>query len=93
MAGKEGEWARTLRHYLVGQTYESELIKEAGNVNRKQDAEQKCEAWFYAGSKRLVEEDKKTAAEYFEKCVLTDQKQFFEYHSAVAELKFLTEEK
>ena len=53
------------------------------------DAERHCEAYFYAGTKRLIDGDKKTAQDYFEKCVATGLKNFSEYDCAAAELKAL----
>ncbi len=59
------------------------------NVDKKKETEQQCEAFFYAGSKRLTEGDKIAATAYFGKCLATEEKTFIEYKSAGAELKFL----
>ena len=48
-----------------------------------------CEAWFYAGMKKLLGGDKAAAANYFKKCLATEQKDFTEYLLAEAELKAL----
>lgn len=50
---------------------------------------QHCEAWYYAGMKRLLAGDKKTAADYLNKCLGTREKNFDEYILAQAELKSL----
>jgi lipoprotein NlpI len=48
-----------------------------------------CQAYFYAGTKHLIEGDKKTAETYFKKCLATDKVDSTEFWSAEAELKFL----
>jgi lipoprotein NlpI len=48
-----------------------------------------CEAWFYAGIKRLAAGDKRTAIELFKKCLATDQKTFVEFGLAATELNML----
>ena len=50
-----------------------------------------CHAWFYAGMKKLLAGDKKAAADYFRKCLATDQKTLTEYEMASTELKALGE--
>lgn len=75
--------------FLAGQLTELNFFKAVENANQQIDKEQHCEAYFYAGSKRLIEGDKTTAADYFEKCLATDVKKFTEYRSAAIELKFL----
>lgn len=48
-----------------------------------------CEGWFYAGTKRLLDGDRKGAAELFRKCVAKGAKESVDYKSAAAELKEL----
>ena len=75
--------------YRVTALSEADFFKaaEAGDVNT--DREQKCEAYFYAGSRRLIEGDRKTAREYFQQCLGTGVTSFTEYQSAGVELKAL----
>ena len=87
--GKPDDWPSKVGHFLTGQLVESDFFKATENTNQKKDNEQRCEAYFYAGSKRLIAGDKTTATDYFEKCLATDVKTFSEYRSAAAELKFL----
>jgi len=68
---------------------EPDFFKAAENTDKQKDNEQHCEAYFYAGSKRLIAGDKTIATDYFEKCMATDEKGFIEYQGAAAELKFL----
>jgi lipoprotein NlpI len=50
-----------------------------------------CQAWFYAGMKRLLAGDKTTAVGCFKSCIETKQKNVTEYQLAQAELKTLTQ--
>jgi len=84
--GKSGDWPMKISHFLTGQLAETDFFKAADNAGKKKDREQHCEAYFYAGSKRLIEGDKITATNYFEKCLATEVKNFNEYQSAAAEL-------
>ena len=81
--GTPNDWPSKISSFLTGQLNEAELFKAA------KGGEQHCSAYFYAGSKRLIEGDKATATDYFEKCLATDEKTLCEYDSAAAELKFL----
>ena len=87
--GKPDDWPSNIGRFLGGQLAESDFLKAAENADGKKQGEQQCEAYFYAGSERLIAGDKTAAADYFKKCVATNKATFFEYHSAVAELKFL----
>jgi tetratricopeptide (TPR) repeat protein len=79
------DWQSKISNFLTGQLNEADLFKAA------RGGEQPCAAYFYAGSKRLIDGDKATAADYFRKCVATGEKTLCEYDSAAAELKFLKE--
>ena len=92
-SGKPDDWAAKVGHFLTGQLSEPEFLAAAKNADSKKEAGQLCEAYFYAGSKHLFAGDKAAATDYFEKCIATEQKDYFEYASAVAELKFLKGQK
>jgi tetratricopeptide (TPR) repeat protein len=81
--GTGDDWQSKISNFLTGQLNEADLF------NAARAGEQHCAAYFYAGSKRLIEGDKATATDYFEKCLSTDEKTLCEYDSAAAELKFL----
>jgi lipoprotein NlpI len=91
--GKTKEWTSKIGQFLAGQLAEADFLAAAKNTDPRTEAGQLCEAYFYAGSKRLLAGDKAVATDYFQKSIATDQKHYFEYASAVAELKFLKEEK
>ena len=83
------DWPMQVGRFLAGQITEADFLKAAADANTKADREQHCEAYFYAGSKRLIENDKTGAADFFKKCLGTGVTTFEEYHSAEAELKVL----
>jgi len=87
MKGDWDDWPAKISGFLTGQLTEPDFFKAAENADKKKDREQHCEAYFYAGSKRLIENDKITATNYFKKSLATDVKTFSEYQSAAAELK------
>jgi lipoprotein NlpI len=83
------DWSSKVANFLTGQLAEPDFFKMSENADKQTDSGQHCEAYFYAGSKRLAGGDKTTATDYFEKCLATGCKGFTEYTSAAAELKFL----
>jgi len=85
----QNDWYSKNAKFLVGQLSESEYFQAAQSTIPKTQTEQSCEAWFYAGTVRLLDGDRKTAAAYFQKCLDTGVKRFTESMSAEAELKAL----
>ncbi len=68
---------------------EADFLKAAHSGDENKTKEQRCEAYFYAGTMRLLLGDKPAAADYFGKCVDTGIKNFTEYSSAASEFKAL----
>lgn len=87
--GKPDDWASKVGHFLTGQLSELEFLAAAKDADQKTEASKLCQAYFYAGSKRLFAGDKATAMDYLQRSIATDRKDFIEYASAVAELKAL----
>ncbi|HUA39134.1 MAG TPA: DUF2330 domain-containing protein [Candidatus Sulfopaludibacter sp.] len=83
------DWSLQVGRFLAGQITEDDFLKSAADADFKTDREQHCEAYFYAGSKRLIENDEAGAVDFFKKCLGTGVTTFEEYHSAEAELKVL----
>ena len=81
------DWFSKLAEHLLGKLSETELFAAAKSSDAQTDRGQHCEAWFYAGMKKLFSGDKKTAADYFHKCLATEQKDFIEFQLAQSELK------
>ena len=89
--GTSDYWPSTIRSFLTGQLTEPDFFKAAENTDNKTDRVQHCQAYFYAGSIRLIEGDKTTTTDYFKKCLATGCNAFDvdEIISAAAELKSL----
>jgi lipoprotein NlpI len=84
-----GQWWPHLAAFLLGDLSEADLLAEAARGNWQPATEQMCEAYFYAGSVRLIEGDAATAADYFQRSVDTNVQMFYEYFSAQRELSRL----
>jgi lipoprotein NlpI len=90
---KSDDWVSKVGHFLAGQLPEPEFLAAAKNADQKKETQQLCEAYFYTGSKHLLAADMPMAEAYFQKSITTDQKDYTEYLSAAAELRFLTAQK
>ncbi len=77
--------------FLLGEVEESPLLSEASAGMFLGVEEQECEAYFYAGSMRLLNGDTEMAEQYFHICVETNVRLYYEYYSARAELAGLEE--
>ena len=86
---KTNDWPLTVGRFLIAQLSENDLLKAADDPDVQTSKEQHCEAYFYIGSKHLLENDRMAAVDYFKKCLATDVTNFEEYTSAVSELNFL----
>ena len=65
------DWELCVARFLAGDVTESNLLVKANEtITRPTDVlSQQCEAFYYAGMKRLLDGDKSAAAGFFEKCV------------------------
>jgi tetratricopeptide (TPR) repeat protein len=77
--GSSQDFPSEVGEFLLGRVSESELMASAVSANSKQDQEQRCRAWYYAGIKRWFSGEQKIAAEYFGKCIATNGIEFDEY--------------
>ena len=82
-------WGARINLFLSGQWTETEFFNATSNTNKTAEADLQCEAYFYAGTKRLIAGDKTNAIACFEKVVATDRRAFVDYQSAAAELAAL----
>lgn len=87
--GRPGDWESQIGRFLSDQLSEANFINAAKDADPKRENSKRCEAHFYAGTKRLLGGDKTTAKAYFEKSPATGEKDSREYASARAELKYL----
>jgi tetratricopeptide (TPR) repeat protein len=75
--------------FLLGRLNEADYLASASSTDAKADQGQRCEAWYFAGMKRLLSGDKKGAIDCFQKCIDTNQTDYCEYILAHAELQSL----
>ncbi len=87
--GAADDWPVKLANFLLGKISEQEFLAGVSSSDAKRQSARRCEAYFFAGMKRLVQADKTNAADYFRKCVATNEKTYKEYALAQAELKVL----
>ena len=85
----DGRWTSKIASFLLGNLSEADFIAAAASSDAKTDRGQHCELWFYAGMKELLAGNKPAAADYFKKCLATQQVTFYEYRLAKGELKAL----
>jgi tetratricopeptide (TPR) repeat protein len=83
------DWVSKIARFLLDQISETEFLAGAASSDVEKDRARHCEAWYYAGMKRLLAGDKKAAVDCFDKCLGTQENSFDEYMLARAELKSL----
>ena len=84
------EWTSKVAGYLLGYVSEADLFAAAKSSDAKKERSLFCEAWFFAGMRKLLGGNKAAAADYFRRCIATAQTNFVEYQLAQSELKALT---
>jgi uncharacterized protein YecT (DUF1311 family) len=77
-----GGWHAKIGNFLLGRISEHDFLASLSDSPGG--------GWFYAGMKRLLNNDKSSAAEDFRKSVATADKESEEYQMAAAELKALS---
>jgi lipoprotein NlpI/uncharacterized protein YecT (DUF1311 family) len=82
-------WTSKIASFLLNKINQADLITAAASPDPKKARDHLCDAWFYAGIKRLLAGDKATAIDCFEKALATRAKAENEYEFAEAELKAL----
>ena len=88
-ASASGDWVATIAGYLLGSVTEADFFAAAGSPNARKSQGQTCEAWYYAGMEKLLDGDQNAAAEYLQKCMATNKKDYVEYGLAQSEAKAL----
>jgi lipoprotein NlpI len=80
-------WLKTIAAFLLDKTDEASLLA-AAKTGRSGVAirGQICEGWFFAGLKRQLAGDREKAADYYARCVATNQTTYNEYLLAKAKL-------
>ena len=88
--GNPDDWSAKIGRYLLGQVSEADLLTASATPGVETAPQQLCEAYFYIGSKHLLDGDKTTAMDNFKKCLATHVTNFQEYASAEAEFNRLS---
>jgi lipoprotein NlpI len=87
------DWPFQIGRFLTGELSQSDFLKAAGSTDPKTDKEQHCEAYFYTGIKLSYDGNVTLAKSFFQQCIATDVKRFYEYRMARIKLKTLEGEK
>jgi|APTNR8051073442_1049403.scaffolds.fasta_scaffold21454_1 lipoprotein NlpI len=88
--GTGDEWPRTIGKFLTDQIPENLLITAADvSGDETKTRQQRCEAWYYAGVKRLQRGETANARDCFRECRATAVRNYVEYRLAAIELKKL----
>ncbi len=85
------EFSSKIAAFLLGHIRENDLIANAASPDQNKEPGQYCEAWYFAGMKKLLAGNKTAAIAYFQKSVATQQTDRCEYLFAQAELQALTQ--
>lgn len=80
------EWPAKIAAFFFGQLSEEDFLV-AAQTSPAATQGNLCEAWYYAGKKRLIAGDKESAKTYFTECVGTKKSTFLEYRAARMELQ------
>jgi tetratricopeptide (TPR) repeat protein len=83
------DWASKIANFLLSKINEADFLAAAVSADAEKKRDQQCDAWFYAGMKRLLDGDNPTAIDYLKKAVATEAQTEEEYGFAAAELKAL----
>ena len=86
---KPDAWISKIAAFFLDQISETDLFEAANRPGVETVNQQHCEAWYYAGIKRLIAGDETTALEYFNNCLDTGEETFTEYYFAQSQLKAL----
>jgi tetratricopeptide (TPR) repeat protein len=84
-----GPWARESLRFAARLISESEYLQRIPSAQGKLDAGKACEAYFHAGTIRLLKGDRSGARDLFERALQTGADPCEEYTSARAELTAL----
>jgi lipoprotein NlpI len=83
------DWTSKVTSFLLDKINQADFLAAAASPDTEKEHNQRCDAWFYAGVKRMLAGDKATAIDYFQKALATGAKTENEYEFAGAELKAL----
>ena len=82
------DWNGRVGSFLIGQIPAEDFLWQSKGFLQK-DEQKRCQAWMFAGMKRLAKDDPGTAIGCFQNCLATNQTGLLEYALAQTELKQL----
>jgi tetratricopeptide (TPR) repeat protein len=85
--GEDDGWYRKLAGHLAGSVPEEVLFADWAVEGPRRALEKQCEAYFYAGMRRIVRGERSVGEAYLRKCRETDRRDFLEFDSAAVELE------
>jgi tetratricopeptide (TPR) repeat protein len=92
-SGEGNSWYLDCLRFLAGQISEDAFLLRIPSVAGRPQPERECEAYYYAGTMRLINADVRTARSHFRRSLSTEKRKLYEYDGAQAELKALGEHK
>jgi lipoprotein NlpI len=85
--GRPGDWFNQIASFLMGEQNEEQFFNLAGSKD------QICDAYFYAGVKKVIAKDKAAAKAHFKKAIDSGASASNEYWSAMAEFEGVDKER
>jgi tetratricopeptide (TPR) repeat protein len=82
----QSDWTSKVAAFFLEQINETDFLAAAVSSDRETNRAQHCQAWYYAGMRRLSDGDKITAIDYFEKSANTDKDTVTEFFLSRNEL-------
>jgi lipoprotein NlpI len=79
-------WTAKLGDFLLGRITEADLMKVVASFDSKYQLRLQCEAWYFAGIKRLLAQDSAGAVDCFKKSVAANLPGVRESHASKVEL-------
>jgi lipoprotein NlpI len=89
-SASDRSWQANIARFLIGELSEAEFLKASEIPDNLKIEQQRAEACFYAGEKRLINGDSKAAAGFFQECMAFSRKDSSIGQAAKAELGFLS---
>lgn len=82
----QSDWTSKVASFLLEKINETDFLAAAASSDKETNRAQCCQAWYYAGMRRLIDGDKISAIDYFEKSANTDKDTVSEFFLARNEL-------
>ncbi len=88
-AGAGDPWNKVAAEFLLGRVPEAALVESARTIDPARSTHRLGEAYFYSGTRRLIEGDRDGARSAFQCCVALGSPESAACQSALAELELL----